>query len=69
MDPAASLWPLALPRKGGEHEEGRGSLRRAGGSPPLPPVGRSRSPLSSVALYPGKDQGGNRGARFEIGAQ
>ena len=69
MDRAAFLWPLALPRKGGEHEEGRGVPKAGGGSPPLPPVGRSRSPLSSVALYPGKDQGGNRGARFEIGEQ
>lgn len=39
MDPAASLWPLALPRKGGEREEGRGVPEEGGGVPAPPPRG------------------------------
>lgn len=61
---------LGAPQKRRGARGREGVLKAGGRGGPRPsPVGRSRSPLSSVALYPGKDQGGNPGARFEIGAQ
>lgn len=64
-DGSRCLWPSPLPRKGGEHEEGRGSRRRVGGLCPSPRGTFALAPLLRCIV----SRRGNRGARFEIGAQ
>lgn len=67
MDPAV-YGPLFSPEKAGSTRRGGGPEGGWGVSAP-PPVGRSRSPLSSVALYPGEETGaqGLRSERSEGG--
>lgn len=66
---SCSFMALAFPQKRRGARGGKGVLKTGGGVPAPPPVGRSRPPLFSVTLYPGKDPVGNRGARLEIRAQ
>lgn len=60
---------LASPQKRRGARGGEGVPKAGGGVSAPPPVGRSRSPLSSVALYPGEETGaqGLRSERSEGG--